>query len=183
MFFDFCIFTFFKVLMMEIRKALLEDLDNIMPLYDRARSFMASTGNGNQWINGYPSRDLISADINEGHLYVCTEKEYGIVGVFYFRIGNDHTYEKIYEGKWLDDAPYGVAHRLASGGKVKGVAACCLDWCFEQCGNMRVDTHRDNKVLQSILQKMGYEYCGIIIIDNGTERLAYQKRTTPEHID
>ena len=34
-----------------------------MAIFARARSFMASTGNPNQWINGYPSEELIYQDI------------------------------------------------------------------------------------------------------------------------
>ena len=51
----------------------------------------------------------------------------------------------------------------------------CLEWCSSHCPNLRVDTHRDNKVLQNILLKNGFTYCGIIYVKNGTERLAYQR--------
>ena len=41
--------------------------------------------------------------------------------------------------------------------------------------NLRADTHRDNRIMQHILQKHGFRYCGIIYLLNGDERLAYQK--------
>ena len=56
--------------MIEIKKALLSDLDNIMPIYERARDYMAANGNPSQWINGYPGREDISADIQAGNFYV-----------------------------------------------------------------------------------------------------------------
>ena len=46
---------------------------------------------------------------------------------------------------------------------------------FEHFENIRVDTHRDNKVMQHILTKYGFQRCGIIYVKNGTERIAYQR--------
>ncbi len=159
---------------MEIRKAQLKEIDVIMDIYALARQFMQETGNRNQWINGYPSKDLITNDIRNEYCHVCISTDNEIVGVFYFRIGNDITYAKIYDGKWLNDKPYGVIHRLAGTGKVRGIASCCLQWCFNQCENIRVDTHQDNFIMQNILKKNGYAQCGIIYIENGTKRLAFQ---------
>lgn len=160
---------------MKIRKTTIEDLEIVLHIYEYARGFMESVGNGNQWIDGYPSPDLISEDINQGNSYICEDKEKGIVGTFYFRIGDDPTYAIIYDGEWLNDKPYGVVHRMAGNGAVKGIGAYCLEWCFSQCENIRVDTHHDNIVMQNLLKKLGYKECGIIIIANGTERIAFQK--------
>jgi len=161
---------------MEIRKTSHTDINDIMDIYEYARSFMQSTGNGNQWINGYPSRELIMQDIQEGSSYVIIDNSDKITGTFYFKIDNDPTYNKIYNGQWLNNNPYGVIHRLAGGGRTKGLASICLKWCFKQCSNIRVDTHHDNKVMQNILKKMGFSECGIIYIANGTERIAFQKQ-------
>lgn len=162
---------------MKIRKTKFEDIDIVMDIYEYARSFMSHTGNGNQWINGYPSKELILSDISEGNSYVLSDDTGTIVGTFYFRIGDDPTYAKIYDGQWLSDTPYGVVHRLAGNGQLKGIADICLNWCFDQCDNIRVDTHHDNKVMQHILRKLGYTECGIIYIANGTQRIAFQKES------
>ena len=37
-------------------------------------------------------------------------------------MGDDPTYQQIYEGTWLNNEPYGVIHRLATNGKQKGVS-------------------------------------------------------------
>lgn len=42
-----------------------------------------------------------------------------MVGTFCFIVGEDPTYAVIDNGKWLNDAPYGVIHRMASNGKRK----------------------------------------------------------------
>lgn len=164
--------------MMEIRLTELKDLPLVMEIYDYARAFMRSTGNTTQWIDGYPSEAFICQEIKDGHSFVCTDEQGEILGTFCFILGDDPTYQHIYEGAWLNDEPYGVVHRLATNGTRKGVAEACLNWCFQRMSNVRVDTHRDNKVMQHILEKHGFQRCGIIYVKNGTERIAYQKIQT-----
>ena len=159
---------------MTITKAKYDDLEMIIPIYDYARSFMADNENPNQWIDGYPSREIIAEDINNDSFYVCKNEEESIVGAFTFIIGNDPTYENIYSGKWLNDKTYGVIHRLVSNGTTHGITKNCIEWCLKQIHNIRIDTHADNKIMQSLILKIGFEYCGIIHTHNGTERLAYQ---------
>jgi hypothetical protein len=159
---------------MTITKAKYDDLEMIIPIYDYARSFMTDNGNPNQWIDGYPSREIIAEDINNDSFYVCKNEEESIVGAFTFIIGNDPTYENIYSGKWLNDKTYGVIHRLVSNGTTHGITKNCIEWCLKQIQNIRIDTHADNKIMQSLILKIGFEYCGIILTHNGTERLAYQ---------
>jgi RimJ/RimL family protein N-acetyltransferase len=165
---------------MKIRKTHAENINIIMNIYDDAKLFMTETGNGNQWINGYPSRELIMDDISKGNSYVCIDDNDETVGTFCFIRGDDPTYSVIYDGKWLNDDPYGVIHRLAGRRNSRGIAAACLQWCFEQCGNIRVDTHRDNIVMQNILMKNGFIRCGTVIIANGTERIAFQRTVNRE---
>ncbi|MDD2242132.1 MAG: GNAT family N-acetyltransferase [Bacteroidales bacterium] len=160
---------------MKIEKATQVNLKELMAIFARARSFMASTGNPNQWINGYPSEELIYQDIVHGHCFICRTDDNHIAAAFVFIIGDDPTYAIIENGKWLNDKIYGVIHRLASDGTKKGIAKFCIEWCFSQINNLRVDTHANNKVMQSILKREGFKYCGIIYTHNGTERLAFQK--------
>ena len=151
-----------------IRPTRLEELGQVMPFYERARRFMAANGNANQWINVYPSPDDIRQDIENGSSYVFVNENQELEGCFAFIRGEDPNYKVIKDGAWLND-------RIASGGRVKGLMDLCLEWCSSHCPNLRVDTHRDNKVLQNILLKNGFTYCGIIYVKNGTERLAYQR--------
>lgn len=159
---------------MQIRKATIADLPCITGIYALARQYMQQTGNPTQWTNGYPSDELIREDIAKGgcHVYISGNE---IAGVFYFKQEEDATYRQIYNGRWLNNEPYGVVHRLASTGKVKGIATYCLQWCFEQHPNIRVDTHQDNQIMQAVLIKNGFVKCGTIYTDNGTERIAFQK--------
>ena len=76
---------------------------------------------------------------------------------------------------WLSDEPYGTIHRLASSGEVRGIARLVFGWCFEQIPNIRVDTHADNQVMQSLLTRLGFVVCGTIIAGDGYPRIAYQR--------
>lgn len=160
---------------MNIRKTRLEDLAVVMKIYDYAKVFMREHGNGNQWVDGYPSDEFIAEEIRDGHSYVCEDEHGEMIGTFCYIPGPDPTYQHIYKGEWLNDEPYGVIHRMASNGAQKGIATVCLAWSFQQCKNIRVDTHHDNVVMQNLLQKHGFAACGIIYVKNGTERIAYHK--------
>ncbi len=106
---------------------------------------------------------------------MCVTEEGKAVATFCFIQGPDPTYAYIENGEWKDDSPYYVIHRLASDGSCHGIGKLCIDWCFRQWPCLRIDTHADNKVMQNLVQSMGFVYCGIIYISNGTPRLAYQK--------
>lgn len=163
--------------MMEIRKTREEDLARIMEIYQVARLFMINNGNPNQWGDNWPPEDLIHDDIQKGKSYVCINEDEQVIGTFYYDYGADiePTYEVIENGKWLDSSAYGVVHRLAGDGSQRGIGAFCLSWAYEQCKHIRIDTHKDNKVMQALLEKLGFKYCGIIYVRDGSERVAYEK--------
>ena len=99
-----------------------------------------------------------------------------VIATFAFILTGEPTYARIDGGAWIDDTkPYGVIHRLASAPESHGIARTCFDWCFRQIPNLRVDTHRDNRIMQHVVEQNGFIYCGIIYLLNGDERLAYQK--------
>ena len=158
---------------LEIRKASMDDWEEIHKIYASARQFMAEHGNAGQWGTNYPQEELLLDDIVQGKLYVCMED--GIAAVFYFAAGEDPTYRRIEDGAWLNEEPYGVVHRIASARTVKGAASFCIDWALEQSGNIRIDTHEDNIPMQDMLRKNGFRYCGRIYLENGDPRIAYQK--------
>ncbi|MBO5937371.1 MAG: GNAT family N-acetyltransferase [Clostridia bacterium] len=159
---------------MEMRKTTLADLDEVMTIYKKARQFMRAHDNPTQWLGGKPTREQIEDDIAKQQSFVCIHQG-KILGVLCFFVGNDPTYKEISGGNWLSDDTYAVVHRIASSGEVKGVGTFMMQWAFEKFGNVRVDTHEDNYVMQNMLKKLGYTYCGIIHLENGDPRLAYQK--------
>lgn len=157
---------------MHIRKAEINNLPMIKKIYDKAKIFMKNNGNPTQWTTGYPNEELITKDITEGNFYLCI-KDNAIVGVFALIIGSEPTYEIIEQGSWHSSMPYGTIHRLASDGSSKGIARSCFDYCKEKCSYLRIDTHRDNKPMLAAIKKYGFQECGIIYVQDGSERIAF----------
>ena len=157
-----------------IREAQPADITDIMQVVDAAKGIMRSSDNMLQWADGYPSEAVIFSDMEKHGGYVV-EDEGRIVGYFAFLPSPEPTYSKIYDGEWLDDTQsYHVIHRIASYPDVRGVFSSIIDFCFSHDANIRIDTHRDNRIMQHNLEKHGFTYCGIIYLANGDERLAYQ---------
>ena len=159
---------------MDVRKATYDDIPRIMTICDEARSIMRSDGNMNQWTGGYPSEEVICSDIDRSVAYVI-EDQGRTEGYFAFIQGIEQTYLNIEDGQWIEDSlPYCTIHRLASTTDSHGIAQTCFSWCRRQCGNLRIDTHEDNRIMRHCIQKFGFRYCGIIHLLNGDPRLAYQ---------
>lgn len=167
---------------MEIRHSSEDDFLSIMNIYDYARHFMADHGNPNQWgPTNWPPKALIHDDIAARKSYVCIH-ENEIVGTFFYDFGTDiePAYHIIEDGAWLCTEPYGVVHRIAGNGSVKGIGSFCIEWAFRQCGHLRIDTHGDNKVMQNLLSKQGFIHCGTIYVpEDKYPRLAYEKILQP----
>lgn len=169
---------------MMIRKTTEQDFETVTGIYAHARAFMAAHGNPNQWgPTQWPPETLIHADIALGRSYVC-EHEGRVVAVFFFDQGKDiePTYAQITEGAWRDPSPYGVVHRIASDGTVRGAGAFCIDWAYARCGHLRIDTHGDNAVMQRLLTRLGFVHCGTIYVrEDHDPRLAYEKSEAIQH--
>lgn len=134
---------------------------------------MAETGNPNQWAATYPSVEQLTDDIERGDSYVCKDDD-RMVATFVLRGGDDPTYAVIYNGTWKNNNPYATIHRIASTGEVRGIFRRVMAYALQHHSTIRIDTHRDNKVMQQAINKAGFDYCGIIHCWNGDERLAYQ---------
>lgn len=157
-----------------IRKATYDDVPVLMDVFRKARGIMRSSGNMNQWNDGYPSEEVVRKDIDNGHCVVlCEEGE--VVATMAFIPGPDPTYAEIYDGGWLSDAPYHVIHRIAVAEPGHNAARALLDWGFGQAGSIRIDTHKDNVIMHHVLSKYGFTHCGVILLANGDPREAYQK--------
>jgi hypothetical protein len=158
-----------------IREAKPTDITEIMQVMDAAKKIMRQSGNMHQWGDGYPSEEVIFSDM-EKHGGFVIEDGSRIVGYFAFLPSPEPTYSKIYDGEWMDDnLPYHVIHRIASYPEAHGIFSTIMDFCFSHDANIRIDTHKDNRIMQHNIKKHGFTYCGIIYLASGDERLAYQK--------
>jgi hypothetical protein len=158
---------------MHIRKATLDDLDEIMEIYKSAQDFMIRTGNPTQWGRRYPTRDLIEDDIENRICHLICEGE-NPHGVFALLEGSEPTYEHIENGSWPSDEEYVTVHRIASDGKVHGIFRCAMAYCKGKNANIRIDTHKSNTIMQRQIEKSGFVKCGTIYVADGSARIAYQ---------
>lgn len=158
---------------MDIRKAVMDDLNEIMSIYRIAQDFMIASGNPNQWGHSYPSEELIKDDIKKEMSYlICDDNEPH--AVFALFDGLEPTYQYIENGKWLNENPYVTLHRIASDGKVHGIFKCAIDYCKSISDDIRIDTHNSNKIMQKQIEKNGFKKCGTIYVQDGSPRIAYQ---------
>ncbi len=159
--------------MLNIRSTKRQDFQAVMEIYRYAREQMRLNGNPHQWYDKFPEERTIADDIDRNHSYVI-ERDGAICGVFSFIIGEEPTYKKI-EGSWENDDTYGTIHRVASNGQINGIFDMCLKYCESKISNIRIDTHKDNKIMQHLILKNGFQERGIIYVADGSPRIAYQK--------
>ena len=142
---------------MEIRQAFPNEIGAIMTVIESARTALAEAGS-TQWqgADGYPTEETIFDDVLNGQAYVGIV-DGQIVSYAAVIVDGDPAYDKIYDGDWKQTFIQGL---------IEGTDA----------HDFRCDTHEKNTVMQHILEKLGYVYCGKVPIDG--ERLAYQKIKT-----
>lgn len=158
-----------------IRPAQMSDVRELLRVYSFAQDYMISSGNPTQWGKEYPNEQLIRNDIDCGWCYVV-ESSNRIIGAFCAISGKDATYDVIEEGAWIDDTlPYTTLHRIASDASHKGIFDHIIRWCDQQWNNLRIDTHQDNHTMRHLIEKHGFQRCGIIFTRNQSARIAYQR--------
>lgn len=158
---------------MKIELANKTDLDKLLEIYREAREFMKNSGNKTQWGDNKPSKETLERDIENKNLYKVVDFD-EIVGAFALIYGEDKTYLEI-DGKWLNDEPYATLHRVASSGKARGIMSEIIKFSEEKFENLRIDTHKNNHKMLDKIRENGFTYCGVIKIDDGSPREAFQK--------
>ncbi|HHY81416.1 MAG TPA: GNAT family N-acetyltransferase [Clostridiales bacterium] len=165
---------------MKFRKSAISDLPGIMEIIRQAQAYMK--GNGiDQWQDGYPDANTIVNDINKGCSYVLADNDTlaGTAAVFF---DGEKTYNTIYEGEWLTAGSYAAVHRVAVAGSYRNTGAagymmeCIENLCLSKnVPSIRIDTHEDNLPMRKFLKKCNFQYCGIIYLEDGSKRLAFEK--------
>ena len=152
----------------------------MLPVFEAAKAIMRADGNHDQWgAPGFPGDALLLRDIARGGGFVISseaegEVEKSIVAYFALLPSPEPTYDVI-DGAWLTDEPYGVIHRIASYPEVHGIFSAVIDFAAARYPHLRIDTHRDNRIMQHLIDMAGFTYCGVIWLEDGTERLAYER--------
>lgn len=163
---------------MKLRKAEIEDLELILEMYEDGSKSLAKA-NINQWQGkDKPGKDELLKVLDE--IYVLDDNE----AVSTARIIEyDNQYDKIYNGNWINNSNnYYAIHRVATlASKTrKGYARKMLLEIEELAKknkkkSIKIDTHCENTKMQNFLKSLDYEKCGIIILNNGDKRDAFEK--------
>ena len=162
------------------RHATMQDYPQMERIYAHARELMARNGNPTQWGNTFPRPEVVRDDIANHRTILLVDTVGGherLLAQFAVCPGLDPTYGSI-EGAWLDNDSYITIHRIASSGLVRHAARDCIEWTLKHYGNVRVDTHPNNKAMQHVLESCGFARCGLIQLidrDEDLTRIAYQR--------
>lgn len=164
---------------LNLRQAILNDADRIWEILQQAIEKRKEEGS-NQWQNGYPNLDVVKNDISNGFGYIIENDNNLIIGYVAIIDEIEPAYTAI-EGKWMNDDPYIVIHRLAVAQdiKIKGLGTWTMDEIekiaiIKKIQNIKVDTNFDNIGMLRVFEKLGYHYCGEVYFD-GSPRKAFQK--------
>ena len=167
-----------------IRLAKPYEIDDIMKCFLEAKRFLKESGSI-QWNgpSGNPTKESYLQDISKNQCYVCV-RDGKIVGVATF-MGHEAEYDNPY-GKWLTDGEsYTTIHRIAvcDEARSQGVATEIMHYAEDFTKNtgrksIRIDTHPENLIMQTMLNTLGYTNCGYVIysyIPVEPKRLIYEK--------
>ncbi|WP_300259742.1 GNAT family N-acetyltransferase [Clostridium sp.] len=165
---------------MEFRQASISDLDQIVEIIELSKKYLKET-KVDQWQDGYPAKKDLRKDIESENSYVLTNKD-EIIATTVISLDEESTYNSIFNGEWITNEEYIVMHRVAVHNKYKG-KGIFKDLIKEaeklalnsNIFSIKIDTHKDNISMQRALLKSGFKKCGIIYLEDGSERIAFEK--------
>jgi len=167
---------------MNLRLSTTADVPEIMILINDAKTYLASQSI-DQWQNGYPNAEQVENDIKNKESYVLVNDENKVMATAMFTTKKEPTY-KVIDGSWIENEnkPYGVVHRMAikSAFRKFGLATFMfhefhLQLLEKNIKSLKIDTHEENLGMQSLIKKLGYQYCGIIYTNYNAKRMAFEK--------
>lgn len=165
---------------MEFRQAKISDLDQIVEIIELSKKYLKET-KVDQWQDGYPAKEDLRRDIESGNSYVLTNKD-EIIATTVISLEGESTYNSIFNGEWITNEEYIVMHRVAVHDRYKGKGI--FKELIKEAENLalnkgifsiKIDTHRDNISMQKAVLKNDFKKCGIIYLEDGSERIAFEK--------
>lgn len=170
--------------MITIELATEKDLEHIQTLFQQGKAFLKSQGI-DQWQNDYPSKDDAAKDVAT-HKGWCLIKDSKIVGYACLDADGEPSYDTL-KGKWLDNLPYLVVHRMVIDDTYKhqGLAKAFFAEIDKYAisnniFSIRIDTDDANMIMKQLIKASGYTYCGTIWFDNSI-KIAFQKQLHDKH--
>jgi len=134
-----------------------------------------------QWQDNYPNLETVMSDVSNKNGYVLL-KDNAVVGTVVVTFDGDNNYKYIYDGKWITNNKYAVIHRMAIDSNYKGLglSSIIIKYIEEIClkkriNSIKIDTHEENMSMIKLLEKNGFKYCGIILLEDESKRIAFEK--------
>lgn len=163
---------------MDFIQATQADIKQIMVIINQAKAYLKNSG-VDQWQKGYPNESSILGDIQSNIGYILVDKDI-IAAYVCITFEPEEFYEQL-QGEWKSHQPYAAIHRAAISDNYRGqgIASKIFGFAEKLCKSrdihsIKVDTDNDNAVMKHILQKNGFEYCGIVCFDN-SDKIAFEK--------
>ncbi|KRN81751.1 acetyltransferase [Pediococcus ethanolidurans] len=165
-----------------LRKATVQNIPAVSKIIDSAKDFLKAQGI-DQWQDGYPAQSDLETDVKNQINYVLIVN--GQIAGTAALANHDANYDVITGGNWQGpaNAKYTAIHRIAMSPDFRGqhLSEKMISGLFtlsNQLGyqQVRIDTHPDNKLMQHLITKSGFVYCGKVLMDKDPNevRLAYQ---------
>lgn len=168
-----------------VRPAVEEDLPAILSIAADASKVLAKH-RVDQWQGGYPCEEDFRADIARKECFVILYED-ELAAFFILSLAQQENYAAITDGKWSGTAPYAALHRCAVAlpWRGSGLADKMIELAESKTLEaglswLRVDTHKKNKPMQTLLLRHHYQYRGNVLVPvtegHDPRRLAYEKR-------
>ena len=145
-----------------MRRANLDDLDDVMAVIDDAKQLLKNDGSS-QWQQGYPSRLSMQQDIESDNCYVLI---YGneVVGTGTLMPYGDTHYAYIVDGKWNHAGhPFGTINRIAISSKYRGkrfanyIMSTLIGIAYATgVRDLRISPHEKNARVHQLVQTFGF---------------------------
>ena len=162
---------------MIFRKATTEDIDAVAQIMAAASGRLGAAG-VDQWQRGYPNRESVERDVEQGvGMVLCEGTTILTYGAVIFT--GEPAYDDLTGGEWLRTGDYACVHRLCVNeifvgmGFSKRFMEAAEAMAAERVKSIRIDTRPDNLIMQGLVRSLGYTYCGDVVIES--RRLAYEK--------
>jgi ribosomal protein S18 acetylase RimI-like enzyme len=167
--------------MRKLRKATHLDKDAIWSILQQGIEQRRLAGS-QQWQDGYPNEQTVVDDLAKGYAYVLCQDD-KVVAYAAVIFDGDPAYADI-QGAWQTQGAYLVLHRIAVADEAKGKGIALelmtkieLLSVENKVFSIRADTNHDNLPMIRVFQKLGYTYCGEVMI-RGNPRQAYERVLT-----
>ncbi len=163
-----------------MRKAIFSDLDKIKEIVNDAKKSLKDDG-VDQWQRGVPDMASLARQISRDSAYVY-ELDENIMAYAYLSNDYEPTYASVANDMKRNN-PYTI-HTFCVNKNTKelGVATNFMKDIIKKAredgkDSLRIDTHEDNFKMRGLIEKMDFEFRGVIYIrdfDITAQRLAYE---------